>query len=173
MNFKRAATYGVSGGVLAAMLAGAATSGRRASIAVPVEKSSAADVSGAELAAEIARLRERLRPSATPQQTRNLFEFSRGGAPHGVEVRPADAGAVVPASSSVQRPAAAIELIGVAEDPGADGPTRTAILSASGALYLAKEGEPITTRYRVAKIAGDAVELIDVLDGTPLRLALK
>jgi hypothetical protein len=91
MNFKRAATYGVSGGVLAAMLAGAATSGRRPPIVVPIEKPSAADVSGAELAAEIARLRERLRPSATPQQTRNLFEFSRAGVARAAEVGPAGA----------------------------------------------------------------------------------
>jgi hypothetical protein len=64
-------------------------------------------------------------------------------------------------------------LIGVAEDPGVDGPTRTAILSASGTLYLAKEGEPVTSRYRVARIAGEAVELVDLVDGTPLRIALR
>jgi hypothetical protein len=65
------------------------------------------------------------------------------------------------------------KLAGIAEDPGANGPVRTAILSGGGQVYLVKEGENVTSRYRVTRIAADVVELTDVTDGTTRRLALK
>jgi hypothetical protein len=175
MNLKRAATFGLLGGVLAAMLAGAATSGRRPPIVLPIEKPTTADVSGAELAAEIARLRERLRPTATPQQMRNLFEFSRPRASRAAPRATEAAEGPTPASAAVASPSplTAMKLIGLAEEQGPDGPMRTAILTAFGELLLVKEGETVARRYRVAKISGEAVELVDVSDDTALRLTLK
>jgi hypothetical protein len=66
-----------------------------------------------------------------------------------------------------------LTLIGIAEDGEANGPVRTAILTALGQLYFAAEGASVATRYRVATISADAVELVDVSDGTRLQLALK
>src|SRR5690348_8272249 len=76
MNIPRAVVFGVIGGALAAWFASASTSGPRP-LAIPaVEKAGAIDKSGAQLAAEIERLHDRLHPTATPEQPqRNLFEF--------------------------------------------------------------------------------------------------
>ena len=38
---------------------------------------------------------------------------------------------------------------------------------------MVKEGEPLTLRYRVAKISADVVELTDVVDHSIRRLALR
>ena len=61
----------------------------------------------------------------------------------------------------------------MAEDAGPAGPVRTAIVSGPGQLFLVKEGQNVTLRYRVIKIAADVVELQDLGDKTTLRLALK
>ncbi len=75
MNLKRAATIVVVGAALLAWLAGAATSNRTLAPA-PLPSVPAIDTRGAALEKEIARLHERLRPSATPNQSgRNLFSF--------------------------------------------------------------------------------------------------
>jgi hypothetical protein len=66
-----------------------------------------------------------------------------------------------------------LKLEGLAEDHGDQGPVRTAIISGFGDIFLVKEGESVTLRYRVAKISADAVELTDLTDNTPLRLALR
>ena len=42
-----------------------------------------------------------------------------------------------------------------------------------GEIFLVKEGDSVTLRYRVAKISSEAVELTDLTDNTPLRLALR
>ena len=65
------------------------------------------------------------------------------------------------------------KLAGIAEDAGADGPVRTAIISGGGQLFMVKEGETVTPRYRVAKISADVVELTDVIDNSVRRLALR
>src|SRR6185436_16899263 len=75
MNLKRTATIVVGGAAIGAWLAGAATSnpGRPALTIAPTP---AIDVRGEELATEIARLQERLRPTSQPRQPgRNLFAF--------------------------------------------------------------------------------------------------
>jgi hypothetical protein len=67
-------------------------------------------------------------------------------------------------------------LIGVAEDTTTDGLVRTAIISGPGQLYVVKEGDRVTSRYRVARISPDVVELDDLArigDASVLRLALK
>ena len=180
MSLKRVTTALAVGGVLAAMIVGAATSGRRRVVLAPPVQPTAVDVSGAELAAEIARLRERLRPTTPPlEPSRNLFRYSAVPA-----LTPGDAAALPAPGPAEPLPdpvnvAPPLVLIGVAEDagpasPDGDGaPVRTAILSVLGNLVLAREGEPVTSRYRVARISSEAVELTDVESGQPLRLALK
>ena len=66
-----------------------------------------------------------------------------------------------------------LKLEGLAEDHGDQGPVRTAIISGFGDIFLVKEGDSVTLRYRVAKISADAVDLTDLTDDTPLRLALR
>ncbi len=174
MNVKRIAVLGVGCAALAVWLAAAATSGTRQRQA-PTPVAAAVESKGEELAAEIARLRERLRPTAAPAQTRDLFNYAaRSSSRARARVaRPFDAAAPpapVP-SPVVSRPT--LMLIGIAEDDRADNVVRTAIVSGLGDVFLVKEGESIALQYRVLRIGADAVELTDVGDGTSFRLTLK
>jgi hypothetical protein len=175
MNMKRTATIVVVGGAFAVWLANAATSGSRDVVIHPVERerSASIDARGRAMAAEVARLRDRLRPTVAPREPRrNLFQFS-AVRPPSVPAAPrppvSEAAPVVAAAP----PAPPFKLIGVAEDAGPAGPVRTAIVSAPGQLFLVKEGQNVTLRYRVTKISADVVELQDLGDLTTLRLALK
>ena len=172
MNLKRAATIVVVGGALLAWLAGAATS-NRAIEPVLLTSAPAIDLRGAALEKEIARLHERLRPSATPNQTgRNLFSFRSAR----VRETPPPVAAPHPAlveAPPLPSPLPPLKLAGIAEDPGDDGPARTAIITGAGQLFTVKEGENVTARYRVVKISADVVELIDLTDNSVRRLALR
>src|SRR5262245_49093216 len=160
MNVKRVAVLGVVGGAMVAWFAAASTTGRRPVIDQVTRKTTAVELRGAELAAEIARLRERLRPGTAPQTPgRNLFEFSRR-APAAIASPPP---APVISDSGPPPPAApGVKLIGIAEDAGAEGPIRTAIISGFGQVFLAKIGERVTDRFEVAKISSDAAQLMDL-----------
>jgi hypothetical protein len=171
MNVKRAAILVVALGALAAWIAAAATSGVRDVRAVARFTPPPIDASGAALEAEIARLHDRLRPTASPRIGRDLFQFS---------ARPRVAPqAIPPAPQPVPEPAPALPppltLIGVAQD-GADGSSvRTAVISTPGQLFLVKEGDEVTAagaRYRVTKISADAADLT-AADETILHLVLK
>ena len=173
MNLKRTATIAFVGAALLAWLAGAATSNHPIPPASLVQHTSI-EKRGAELADEIDRLHERLTPSVTPRTPgRNLFAF-RAPAP-----RPAPAPAAPVAAHpaltelvpALARPP--LKLAGIAEDPGDDGPIRTAFISGPGQLFMVKEGETITDRYRVTRISADVVELTDLVDGSTHRLALR
>jgi len=160
---KKTAILVVVLGALAAWLVDAATSGvrpARSAVAAPAQ----IDLRGAALAAEIERLHDRLRPTAAPEHGRNLFQFAprrAAAAPVAVVETPAPVRAV-----PVEPP---FKLIGIAEDAG----TRTAILSSPGQLLMVKEGENVSSTYRVTGISAGAVELTATADGTVLRLALK
>jgi hypothetical protein len=174
MNMKRMAAIVVAGAALAAWLTAAATSGNRDVETRVVERAAPINARADALAGEIARLHERLRPAATPRQPgRNLFQFTAARA------RPAPAAVAPPPPAEPARlvpvasPPPPFKLIGIAEDTGPDGPVRTAIVSAPGQLYLAKEGQSVTPRYRVAKISADVVEFTDEGDNSVLRLALR
>jgi hypothetical protein len=171
MNVKRTVVIGVVGCAVAVWLAAAATSTTRKAAPVVPPKADVVDRSGAELAAEIARLHERLRPGDTPLQSRDLFRYSARSAGRRSEPTPP------PPPPAVQEiphaTASPLRLVGIAEDSGDTGAMRTAIISGFGDLFLVKEGEAVTLRYRVARISSDAVELIDLDDNTPLRLALR
>jgi hypothetical protein len=174
MHVKRTASIVLGAGAIAAWLAGAATSNR----AVPdpiVPPPAQIDARGSDLANEIAKLRERLRPAASPRTPgRNLFAF-RATAPAAEPVAPAHAAAV--ADSAPARPAETspvLKLSGLAEDPGPDATVvRIAFITTGGQLFMVKEGEPVGDRYRVERITPDAVELTDLLDNSTRRLVLK
>ena len=161
----RTVIVGVVAGALAAWLAAAATSGTRQIVLPAAPRTSAVDASGAELAAEIARLHDRLHPTTAPQQpARNLFEFTLRAAPIPAPDRVADAAPAVAREPAAESPDPALTLIGVAEDAG----VRTAIISGRGQLFLVKEGDLVGERYRVAHVGTDAVDL-----EPSLHLALK
>jgi hypothetical protein len=172
MNVKRTTIILVAGGALAVWLAAAATS-RTRDIGEPlVLNSPAIDGRGAALASEISRLHERLRPTARPSEAgRNLFSFV-ASRPRPVELVHVPAAALTEAP--IRRPTLpAMRLSGIAEDATPGGVVRTAIISGFGQLFLAKEGDAVTDRYRVVKISSDVVELTDLADRTTLRLALR
>ena len=170
MTLKRAATMVVVGGALAAWLAAAATSGNRGIASPAVVQTPPVETSGDQLATEVARLHERLSPDATPRLGRNLFAFA-APKPRPAPAMAAPALTEAPRAQPIAPPP--LKLVGVAEDAGPQGPERTAIISGLGQLFLVKTGERVTSRYQVAKIDADVVELVDADNGTTLRLALK
>jgi hypothetical protein len=175
MHVKRTAGIVLGGGAIAAWLAGAATSNRALSDPI-LPPAAPIDARGSDLASEIARLHERLRPSAAPRlPARNLFAFRASAAaplPPEMPARPAAIVETPPASSADAAPS--LKLSGIAEDPSDAGSVvRMAFISAAGQLLIVKEGDAVTDRYRVEKIAADAVELIDLTDHSTRRLAMK
>lgn len=175
MNVKRTLALGVGGGALVVWLAAAATSPAPSRVPAAVTPPAAVDLSGAELSAEIARLRERLRPSAQPSQARDLFRYQ----PHAA-ARAAAASQPQPLEPStslrdVPSPStpALLTLVGMAEDPGDAGPVRRAILSGFGDLFIVKAGDSIAGKYRVAAIGADGVDLVDLSSDAPLRIPVK
>ena len=173
MYWKRMATLGVFGGALAAWFAGASTSNMRRPNDTIVAAPTPVELHGAALAAEIARLRDRLHPTTEPQQPgRNLFQFTRrpSSAPSN---SPAPAATIVETPEAVKPAPPALKLVGIAEDQGPDGPVRTAIISALGQLYFVKQGDTVGSRYRIDVLSGEVAELTDLADSTKLRIALQ
>jgi hypothetical protein len=178
MNLRRTATLAVVGAALAVCtwLAAAATIGSREPVVTSVARTLPVDQRGAVLAEEIARLHERLRPSAVPLQPgRDLFTYSRQPSPPPPPAAPPPRPArpALTEAPVLRPPASALRLSGIAEDVTPDGVVRTAIISGFGQLFVVKEGERVTDRYRIAKISAEAVELSDLTEGAVLRLALR
>jgi hypothetical protein len=159
-------------GGFAVWLAADAMTGTRDTSARTADRVFPVDARGAALAGEVARLRERVAPNSVPVQPgRNLFSFT-APRPRQPVAKPVLTEALPVAP--VAPPPPPFKLIGIAEDPGPNGPIRTAIISATGqAPFLVKEGQNVTLRYTVTKIAADVVELQDLGDHSLLRLALK
>jgi hypothetical protein len=141
MNFKWATTAVIVVGALAAWWMAASKSDRVG----PAKK-------------EITRLRDRAGTGVSPRVARNLFHFVTP-AP-----RPVPVALVVNRASdtAASLPQPALKLIGVAEDAGATGLIRTAIIAGPGQVYVVKEGDRVTSRYLVARISADVVELQDL-----------
>ena len=119
---------------------------------------------------QAARLRQRLAAAPTLQApTRNPFSFVAREpvvAP-AVAVRPPTLTA--PVASDPQPPEPALVLLGVAEQ----GSTRTAMVGFGDELLMATEGQTLASRYRVAKVGADAIELVDLGTGATRRLFLR
>lgn len=175
MNAKRIVALGLGGGAIAAWLAAASTPVRPPNADSIVRTSTAVEMRGAELSAEIARLRDRLHPTVAPQApSRNLFKFS-SRSPRARDVAPvAPPPAAAPiAAPMVMRPS--LKLVGIAEDAGPDGAAlRTAIISSpSGQLYFAKPGDRMIDRFQIVRISGEAAEITDLDDNSTFTLVLR
>ena len=171
MNVKRVLTLGIVGGAVVVWFAAASTSPNRAPQSIEIAKPTAVDVSGAELAKEIARLHERLRPTAQPIESRDLFRYApRASRAVPTVPRPAIVEERAPVEPTTPSP---LTLVGIAEDQTADGTVRTAIVSGFGQLFMVKEAEAVTDRFRVQRISADTVQLEDQNDHTTLNLVLK
>ena len=178
MTTRRAVTYGGLFCLLAAWLASAAsTTFQEYDPALTPERDvthASPDVLANDVQAQAARLRQRLSAAPTqPSPQRNPFLFEpRSAAP----ARPAPRRIAEPAivEGPVALPEVPLALIGVAEDKGPNGLTRTAIVSDDAeAVFVVTVGQTILDRYRVEAIGADAVELKDVLTNAVRRLALR
>lgn len=104
---------------------------------------------------------ERLRaftaaPRARIPVARNPFVFSE-------PVRPASAQAArhVEVDSEAAAPRPELRLSGIAEEQVDNATVRTAVLSVSGQLVFAKEGDRVLSRFLILKIAPDAIQVKD------------
>ena len=170
MNLKRTVLLGVGCGAIAVWIAGAATSGSRPIAPPAVGRNRVAEASSAALASEISRLHERLRPTEVPIQSRDLFRYAPRGTKSPAAPVPQPPPTLAPTPAVLAAP---LKLVGIAEDASQAGVVRTAILSGYGDLFLVKQGEAVTLRYRVSNILSDGVELVDLTDQTTLRLAIR
>jgi hypothetical protein len=156
MKLKWVTTVVIVVGALAAWRIAAPKPERAAPAHVNIDASAPIDARGAALAKEIARLHERAGAGVPPRLARNLFHFV-------APPRPAPLAVVNRASDASEPvPPPALKLIGVAEDAAAGGLIRTAIISGPGQVYVVKEGERVTSRYLVARISSEVVELQDL-----------
>jgi hypothetical protein len=188
MSLKRITIVVVGGVAVAAWLSAAMAPGRAPVVSTDI-RPAPIDATGAVLSREVAKLRERLRPEATPRQaSRNPFVFrSSSRAASSVTGAVGNVGTVAPSAKDassdalMNRPRFRLSLAGIAEDPGPAGgaPVRTAIISGSGQLFLAREGDTVTDRdvedieYKVTTISADSAELINLRDNTIQRMTLK
>jgi hypothetical protein len=173
MNVRRVAWFGVSALAIATWFAAASTSGVRTPI-VPDSpiRPTALDRSSAVLKSEIARLHDRIGPSATPSRSRDLFRFNARAPRHPAPAPPADAAATESVPPPAPRPS--LKLIGIAEDVSDAGTIRTAIVSGLGDVYLVKPGDTFGAgQYRVEQVSADAVQLTDTATALSTTLALR
>ena len=109
------------------------------------------DASGAALAGEIARLRERLRPDPRPSEPDAQSVCISIRSARRVADRPARRRTMpTVVAAAVDVPRLRLTLAGIAEDPAPDGggPVRTAIITGNGQLFLAKDGDTVADRGR-------------------------
>ena len=172
MSPARAAAYLVSAILFAGWLASAAGVVRPRTIRIPrpSEDNAQLDAVASDVQSQAVRLRQRLASAPAPQSpTRNPFSFVERElpAPRAAVTRAPAPPPVIEPERTPAEPE--LVLLGVAEQ----GTTRTAMIGSGEELLMATEGQPVAGRYRVGKVAPDAVELIDVLTGAIRRLYLK
>ncbi|MBI2832928.1 MAG: hypothetical protein HYX76_00700 [Acidobacteria bacterium] len=177
MTPARAAVIVAGGGLLAAWLAAAAARlpvVAQDPVATPAGASAPVDPALTDLQAQAARLRERLGSGPPLRHRRDPFTFAPvvRKAPRVTPVAAAFAPVALP-----EPPRPAVTLVGIAEETPdlshAESKRRTAVISAFDQLFMVKEGELVTPRFRVAAIGTDVVELVDLTDHTAFRIALK
>jgi hypothetical protein len=168
MKPTRAAAYLGGGTLLAAWLASAAGVRAPAIPPVPARSTEAQqlDALTSGVQSQASRLRQRLSSAPAPHPTvRNPFEFALQPRAIVHDTKPIDAAPPVVDAP----PEPNLVLIGLAEE----GATRTAMIELGDELVMASEGQTVAGRYRVAKVAADAIELVDLVTGTTRRLFLK
>jgi hypothetical protein len=124
---------------------------------------------------EAARLQLRTQQEPRYHETsRNPFRFGARPAP---EARPSGTSGpprvAPPPAIPPAPPQPRVSLDGIATDVIDGQEQRTAILNTDSGVVLAKEGEQVAGQFRVVKVATDAVELVNVADGSTLRIVLR
>lgn len=176
-NAIRTAVLGAVGVAVAAVVATAVSLSDQHVHTVSVAERRSSLSNRPAVAAEIPRLHRLPDPVAAPKRSRNPFAF--GATAAAPAAKPALAGVAStpssPEASDASRSGSPVvfTLIGIAEDARPGGTIRTAIISGSGELFLVKEGERVTERYRLSIVLPDAAVLSDVNDGATLRLVLR
>ncbi|MEQ1909389.1 MAG: hypothetical protein ABMA15_11230 [Vicinamibacterales bacterium] len=172
MNIRRIAWLGVTSIAVASWFSAASTPDLRTpSLVERAPSTRELDRSAATMQSEVARLQDRIAPTATPSHARDLFRFA-GRAPHpatGAPQRPAAQDTEAPAETP---PKPTLQLIGVAEDESADGMVRTAIVAGLGDLFLVKPGDVVAGQYLVERVTSDAVQLTDTSTSASTTLTL-
>ena len=128
-----------------------------------------------DLEREVARLSVRLETAPRPRDpARNPFTFTaRATNPPPPAVAATSASVPPVVDTAAARPAVpVVSLAGVGVERTSYGRRRTAILSADGRVVLARIGDEVIGRFQVRGVTDDAVELLDLRDGTTLRLTL-
>jgi len=65
----------------------------------------------------------------------------------------------------------AFELVGIGTSAGAQGAQRTAVISATGSVFLVRAGDTLLGRYQVVRVEEDSVVLVkDTGEELVLRL---
>ena len=124
---------------------------------------------------EAARLQVRTHQQPHYNETsRNPFRFGARPAP---EARPSGTSGpprvAPPLAIPPAPPQPRVSLDGIATDVVNGQEQRTAILNTDSGVVLAKEGEQVAGQFRVVTVAADAVELVNVTDGSTLRIVLR
>ena len=178
MTTRRAVTYGGLFCLLAAWLASAASTTlqdeQQAIGSADGPALTSTEALANEVQAHAAKLRDRLSTAPVPQAPhRNPFLFeARALPPPRPPMRRLEPAPIV--QPALADPEPALALIGVAEDQGPQGLTRTAILAGDAeSVFMVTVGETVLGRYRVEAISADVVELKDVRNETTRRLALR
>ena len=108
------------------------------------------------------------------ETSRNPFRFGARPAP---DSRPSGTSGPPPVAQPPAVPLAPpqprVSLEGIATDVVEGQEQRTAILNTDSGVVLAKEGEQVAGQFRVVKITADAVELVNVSDGSVVRIVLR
>jgi len=128
-------------------------------------------VEAAAIRAGVQRLQARSggRPSL-PAAARNPFRFNeRQPAPEPVPSQAASR----PALSTARVSTPDFRLIGLAEDPGPEGPQRTAVVSGLDQLFFLKVGDLFGGHFKVVGLSADAIEIEDSTTGTTFTLTMR
>lgn len=175
MQVRRTIWFGLASIAVATWLTAASSPDVRPVAAPPApQPPSPLEQSAAVMQAEVARLHARIGPTAVPDGRRDLFRFSSRPprAASAVQAGVADVARPAPADTSVAA-SPSLTLIGIAEQPSADGLVRTAIVSGLGDLFLVKPGDRIGDRFRVGEVLATSVELFDTATDARTTLALR
>ncbi len=124
---------------------------------------------------EAARLQLRTHQESRYNETsRNPFRFGARPAPEARASGTSGPSRVAqPIAIPPAPPPPRVSLDGIATDVVDGQEQRTAILNTDSGVVLAREGEQVAGQFRVVKIAPDAVELVNVTDGSVLRVVLR
>jgi hypothetical protein len=173
MHVRRVVWFGVSALAVASWFASASTSGVRPPVApLAPPKAAPIDRSVAVLQGEVARLHDRLAPTATPTRSRDRFRFSARAPKRPAHAVPPPA-PMVDRAQTAAAAAPVLKLIGIAEDAQPDGIVRTAIVSGLGDVFLVKPGDMVGERYRVEQVSSEAVRLTDTTTAASSTLVLR